>query len=88
MELFMIESTRDPAALKLLDELGLTHLESSDAVKERISTLNMRQLDRLKLTLVRVSANNPAYSEETKAGIRRNDYGALADAALILASDR
>lgn len=84
----MVENSgRDSAALKLLEELGLSNLESSHLIKEKISTLNMRQLDRLKLTLVRVSASNPAYSEDTKAGIRRNDYEAFADAVLVLSSD-
>ena len=68
---------------KLLQELGLLSLDSI-AVIDRIQTLNMRQLDRLKLMLVRVSVTNDVFSEEIREGIRGNEYQMFAKAVILL----
>ncbi len=57
----------------MLHEFGLkqcTTLESCDAI---IDSLRMRQLDRLKMMLSRLSQEEDLFSFEIKEGIRKND---------------
>lgn len=53
-------------------------------LRERICTLNMRQLDRLKLMLQRIDAVDKLFSEEIRSGIRNNDLSMFAQALLVL----
>jgi hypothetical protein len=79
-----VERSKNPEALKLLEELGILTLGSESEIRDKIETLNMRQLDRLKLLLVRATATLDNVSDETKSGIRRNDYASFTQAIVIL----
>jgi len=72
--------------MELLIELRLSSLESEPAIREIIETLNMRQLDRLKLMFSREYATKPVFSEEIMVGIRGNDFASFSRAVQILNS--
>lgn len=65
---------------RLLIELGLFSLDSESSLEKRISELNMRQLDRLKLMFGRVDKVRNIFSEKTRVGIRKNELSAFAEA--------
>jgi len=69
---------------KLLVELGLFSLNSGSSLEKRISELNMRQLDRLKLMFGRVDMKKSIFSEKTRIGIRNNEFSAYAEAVRML----
>jgi hypothetical protein len=69
---------------KLLDELGLLPQDSKTSIETRINELNMRQLDRLKLMFGRVDQRSNLFSEQTRNGIRGNDFDCFAEAVLTL----
>jgi len=71
---------------RLFDELGLSNLPSIDSIEARISEVNMRQLDRLKLMLGRVDAQNHIFSIRMRKGIRSNEFASFAGAVEMLNS--
>ncbi|HXQ91390.1 MAG TPA: hypothetical protein VN739_00180 [Nitrososphaerales archaeon] len=71
--------------IKLLNELGLDPSDSVVTIEQKIGNLNMRQLDRLKLMLDKITKERDIFSKNTKNGIRNNDLKAFAEAVVILA---
>jgi len=80
-----MDDHQETEAKKLLEELGLLK-SSKSAIEARINELNMRQLDRLKLMFGRVDGKRQLFSEETRKGIRENDFGSFAEAVEIIHS--
>jgi len=74
----------DETSLKLLSELGLSALDSELAIREKIESLNMRQLDRLKLMIGREASRKDIFSLEIALGVKNNDYASFSRAVLIL----
>ena len=60
---------------KLLAELGLSECVSISACREKMETLGMRQLDRLKMMFQRLSSSTGV---EVADGVRKNDLEAFA----------
>ncbi|HYB04880.1 MAG TPA: hypothetical protein VED17_10475 [Nitrososphaerales archaeon] len=76
----------DDDTRKLLGEFGLLSQDSKTFIEARINELNMRQLDRLKLMLGRVDQKKNLFSEQTRKGIRGNDFACFTEAVLTLNS--
>lgn len=72
--------TEDNNAKKLLQELGLFDGNSVSSIEDRVNNLNMRQLDRLKLMLIRSDKGKNIFSDEIRLGIRNNNFRAFAEA--------
>jgi hypothetical protein len=83
-----LDATNSLPELKLLNELGLSYLGSTDELREKIETLNMRQLDRLKLMLLRMESADHVFSEEIRTGIKNNDFAGFAYAVHALNNRR
>jgi hypothetical protein len=73
-------------AKELLVELGLFSDDSTAAIEPKIYSLNMRQLDRLKMMFGRIDATGEVFPESTRSGIRANDFAAFAAAVRELYS--
>ena len=68
----------------LLKELGLSSTDSA-RVEQKITNLNMRQLDRLKVMLGRIDEKGGLFTQSILLGIKNNDLKSFTDAVLILA---
>ena len=66
--------------LNLIQELGLDALTTFEAVEEKISLLNMRQLYRLKLMFLRISSAEALFSEPVQIGIQHNELRSYSEA--------
>ena len=78
------ENPLTEADLKLLQELGLLGCASLDTCNETINSLRLRQLDKLKLILSRISNEKSLFSPEVTEGIRKNDLKMFARAIIAL----
>jgi len=70
----------------LLVELGLYYQDSIDSLLIRVHELNMRQLDRLKMMLLRAEWINAHFTEKTMQGIKNNDLASFSEAVEVLKS--
>ena len=70
----------------LLKEYGFNPRQMSSAKrnKKKISEMNMRQLDRMKMLLLRNSRLCQGYPENVQKGISRNDPSAFSEALALL----
>jgi hypothetical protein len=69
---------------KLFQTLDLLDLETLAAVEEKIDLLNMRQLYRLKLALLRISKEEECFSKALETGIMKNDPHSYSKAVFSL----
>jgi hypothetical protein len=72
--------------LKLFKELGLAECTDIASCDNVTNSLRLRQLDKLKLVLSRISKESSVFSPEVKEGIERNDLRTFAKAVLVLNS--
>ena len=69
---------------KLIEELVLFPTMSVVEVETRVSVLNMRQLDKLKLMFLRIQSEESVFSESTLSGIMGNQLSSFTEALLTL----
>lgn len=73
------------ADVKLFQELGLAECVSLVSCEKVIDSLRMRQLDRLKMVLSRMSREEESpFSPKIEEGIRKNDPKMFARAVFVL----
>lgn len=74
--------------IELLKEYGFKPRQMSSARlnRRKIAKMNMRQLDRTKMLLLRNSKLCKGYPEEIQRGITRNDVDAFSKALALLAN--
>lgn len=69
---------------QLLASLGLSNPRTFGSCKKKIEKLRMRDLDRLKRVLTRVTLSAQIFPSSVKRGIKKNDLKAFAQAVFVL----
>jgi hypothetical protein len=69
---------------KLFQTLDLIDLGTLAVVEEKIDLLNMRQLYRLKLALLRISKEEECFSKALESGIKKNNTHSFSEAVFSL----